>query len=104
MSAPDDVVAKTKRAHVPVRPLPVWLFWELLLDDVAHLFDGCLAAPLLRDPGVLTAAALGDLANEGQIASLQLARCELLGRNGRTATASALAARLSAGAGRFART
>jgi hypothetical protein len=77
---------KARRAPQAVHPLCVSVPF-LLVKRVGHLFDCGFSSLFLRDALVLSALARRDLADQPQIASLELARSELLGRYGAAATA-----------------
>ena len=74
----------------------------LLLESVLHFLDRDLAASFLRRARVLSALVLGELANEGEIAALELAGGKLAGRDRGSRLTAALRTRAgaSAGAGR----
>lgn len=59
-----------------------------LVECALHFLDRSLATAFFRDSRVLRAARRGNLANETEIAPLQLARCTLFGRQRAAAAAS----------------
>src|SRR6266550_2120637 len=74
---------------------------DLLLECFLHLPDGRLASPFLRGLLILTAPAGRDLADQAEVAALELTRRELLRRQyGTTAALLAATGRASAPAAR----
>src|SRR6185369_743433 len=78
-------VFKYEKGRTPCAPFRSMQYAsDLLLDGVLHLFDRCFAAFVLGRLRILSAAARGNLPDQREITTLELARRELFRRNGGT--------------------